>query len=229
MTSNFYYLSKFFFEVYILKDIITETNQFFEAKPTTDIAQEMLGHLLTYDSPQGKFSGVIVETEAYLGPDDMAAHSYGGRHSKANDPLYQQGGTIYIYSIHNWLDMDISIQKSGLPNGVLIRGVQPIEGIKMMEENRKKSGFDATNGPAKWIRAFGITDKQLSGTMLNAGDFSFELKKSKTPQEILATPRIGVPNKGEWTDKNMRYIVKGNPYVSKMYKRDMNLDTYGWK
>ncbi|AKP68393.1 DNA-3-methyladenine glycosidase [Companilactobacillus ginsenosidimutans] len=208
---------------------MTETNKFFESKSTTEIAEEMLGHILTYDSPQGKLSGIIVETEAYLGPDDMAAHSYGGRHSAANDPLYQQGGTIYIYSIHSWLDMDISIQKSGIPNGVLIRGVEPLTGKDIMDENRKKTGFDTTNGPAKWIRAFGIMDKTFSGTMLNAGKFQFELKKSKTPNHVLATPRIGVPNKGEWTDKKMRFIVEGNPYVSKMYKRDMNLDSFGWK
>ncbi|MFD1470992.1 DNA-3-methyladenine glycosylase [Companilactobacillus mishanensis] len=209
-------------------DKIEETNKFFESNSTIDTAKEMLGHVLTYNSDQGKLSGVIVETEAYLGPDDQAAHSFGGRHTDANDALYQQGGTIYIYSIHSWLDMDISIQKKGLPNGVLIRGVQPIDGTEIMEENRKKTGFDATNGPAKWIRAFGIYDKALSGTMLNAGDFEFDLKKSRTPKNILETPRIGVPNKGDWTDKKMRFIVEGNPYVSKMYKKDMNLDDYGW-
>lgn len=212
-----------------LRDIVTETNHFFQSKSTIDTAKEMLGHVLTYQSDQGTLSGVIVETEAYLGPDDMAAHSYGGRHSDANDPLYQQGGTIYIYSIHSWLDMDISVQEKGLPNGILIRGVQPIVGQEIMEENRKKTGFDTTNGPAKWIRAFGITDKELSGTMLNSDNFTFELKKSKTPKNILETPRIGVPNKGEWTNKKMRFIVEGNPYVSKMYKRDMDLDTFGWQ
>lgn len=212
-----------------MQDSVSETNKFFQSKSTIETAKEMLGHVLTYDSPQGKLSGIIVETEAYLGPDDMAAHSYGGRHSEANDPLYQQGGTIYIYSIHSWLDMDISIQEKGMPNGVLIRGVQPLIGTELMEENRKKTGFDATNGPAKWIRAFGILDKSLSGTMLNAGPFKFSLKKSKSPEIIKETPRIGVPNKGVWTDKKMRFIVDGNPYVSKLYKRDMNLDTYGWE
>ncbi|WP_300562346.1 DNA-3-methyladenine glycosylase [Companilactobacillus sp.] len=212
-----------------MTDLITTTNDFFQTGSTIQIAKEMLGHKLTYHSEQGLLSGIIVETEAYLGPDDMAAHSYGGRHSEANDPLYQQGGTIYIYSIHSWLDMDISIQKKGLPNGVLIRGIEPIDGKDIMDLNRKKTDFDTTNGPAKWIRAFGIMDKELSGTMLNSANFQFELKKSKTPANILETPRIGVPNKGEWTDKKMRFIVDGNPYVSKMYKRDMNLKTYGWK
>ncbi|MCH4007906.1 DNA-3-methyladenine glycosylase [Companilactobacillus sp.] len=212
-----------------MTDLITTTNDFFQTGSTIQIAKEMLGHKLTYHSEQGLLSGIIVETEAYLGPDDMAAHSYGGRHSEANDPLYQQGGTIYIYSIHSWLDMDISIQKKGLPNGVLIRGIEPIDGKDIMDLNRKKTDFDTTNGPAKWIRAFGIMDKELSGTMLNSANFQFELKKSKTPANILETPRIGVPNKGEWTDKKMRFIVDGNPYVSKMYKRDMNLETYGWK
>lgn len=202
--------------------------KYFETAETMDLAPDMLGHTFTYKSDQGTFSGLIVETEAYLGPIDLASHSYNGRHSKANDPLYQAGGTIYIYSIHSWLDMDISIQKAGTPNGILIRAIQPLEGTDMMELNRGKSGFETTNGPAKWMRAFGITDKSLSGTMLNENNFSFSAKKVQTPAEILATPRIGVKNKEPWTSKNMRFIVKGNPFVSKLPKKDMNLETYGW-
>lgn len=201
---------------------------YFETAKTMDLAQDMLGHTFTYKSDQGTFSGLIVETEAYLGPIDMASHSYNGRHSPANDPLYQAGGTIYIYSIHSWLDMDISIQGAGTPNGILIRALQPTEGIEQMEVNRNRTGFETTNGPAKWMAAFGIKDKSLSGTMLNENNFSFSAKKVQTPQNILATPRIGVKNKEPWTSKNMRFIVEGNPYVSKLPKRDMNLDTYGW-
>jgi len=201
---------------------------YFETAKTMDLAQDMLGHTFTYKSDQGTFSGLIVETEAYLGPIDMASHSYNGRHSPANDPLYQDGGTIYIYSIHSWLDMDISIQAAGTPNGILIRALQPIEGIEQMEVNRNRTGFETTNGPAKWMAAFGIKDKSLSGTMLNENNFIFSAKKVQTPQNILATPRIGVKNKEPWTSKNMRFIVEGNPYVSKLPKRDMNLDTYGW-
>lgn len=202
--------------------------KYFETAKTMDLAQDMLGHTFTYNSDQGTFSGLIVETEAYLGPDDMASHSYNGRHTKANDPLYQAGGTIYIYSIHSWLDMDISIQAAGTPNGILIRALQPIAGIELMEKNRQRTGFEATNGPAKWMAAFGIKNKELSGTMLNENNFSFSAKKVQTPQEILATPRIGVKNKEPWTSKDMRFIVKGNPYVSKLPKREMNLETYGW-
>lgn len=78
------------------------------------------------------------------------------------------------------------------------------------------------------MAAFGIKDKTLSGTALNADNFIFSDKKVQTPKNILATPRIGVKNKEPWTSKNMRFIVEGNPYVSKLPKRDMNLDTYGW-
>lgn len=202
--------------------------KYFETGKTMDLAQDMLGHTFTYKSDEGTFSGLIVETEAYLGPIDMAAHSYNGRHTPANDPLYQAGGTIYIYSIHSWLDMDISIQAAGTPNGILIRALQPTEGIEQMEVNRNRTGFETTNGPAKWMAAFGIKDKSLSGTKLNENNFIFSAKKVQTPQNILATPRIGVKNKEPWTSKNMRFIVEGNPYVSKLPKRDMNLDTYGW-
>lgn len=201
---------------------------YFENRDTIEIAKDMLGHSFTYQTENGIVSGLIVETEAYLGEIDKAAHSYNGRHTKANDPLYQSGGTIYIYSIHSWLDMDISIQKAGIPNGILIRGIQPLTGLEIMEKNRKKTGFEVSNGPAKWMRAFGIMDKELSGTMLNTGKFNFSEQKIQDPANILATPRIGVPNKEPWTSKKMRFIVEGNPYVSKLPKREMNLETFGW-
>lgn len=203
---------------------------FFKGQSTPKIAQEMLGHKISYYSENSLVSGIIVETEAYLGQKDAAAHAYDGRHTKSNDPLYQDPGTIYIYSIHSYLDMDISAQEKNNPNGILIRGIEPCEGIDIMENNRKVSNkFDLTNGPAKWMRAFGILDKKLSGTQLNDGPLHFSSERIKNPQNIETSSRIGIKNKGIWTSEKLRYFVQGNPYVSKTKKSDFNLDNYGWK
>ncbi|GKQ42468.1 putative 3-methyladenine DNA glycosylase [Companilactobacillus sp. RD055328] len=203
---------------------------FFENLPTQQIAQDLLGRTLSYKTNYGLISGLIVETEAYLGIKDKAAHSYNGRHTPSNDPLYQSGGTIYIYSIHSYLDMDISAQVSGNPNGILIRGLEPLEGIDVMNNNRQVSQpFELTNGPAKWMRAFGILDKDLSGTMLNTDKLFLSDERIREPKIITNSPRIGVNNKEPWTSKKLRYYVQGNPYVSKSKKSEFDLKNYGWK
>ncbi|MGR3741987.1 DNA-3-methyladenine glycosylase [Companilactobacillus sp. DQM5] len=203
---------------------------FFQGQSTQQIAQDLLGKKLTYECSLGKVSGIIVETEAYLGTIDKAAHSYNERHTPSNDPLYQEGGTIYIYSIHSYLDMDISVQEKDNPNGILIRGIQPIDGLDIMKKNRKiQSPFELTNGPAKWMRAFGITDKKLSGKFLNSDSLSLSYERVKNPIEIKTTPRIGINNKEPWTSKPLRYFVKGNPYVSKIKKSEFDLASYGWR
>lgn len=203
---------------------------FFKNRSTQEIAQDMLGHKISYSSKNGLVSGIIVETEAYLGTVDMGAHSYNGRHTKSNDPLYQEAGTIYIYSIHSYLDMDISAQDKNIPNGILIRAVQPFEGIEIMENNRKvDSKWNLTNGPAKWMRAFNIINKDLSGTLLNNGSFQFSTEKILFPTKIETSARIGIKNKDIWSSKKLRYYVQGNPYVSKTKKSDFNLTTLGWK
>ncbi|MDO1605665.1 DNA-3-methyladenine glycosylase [Lactobacillus sp. YT155] len=205
-------------------------SDFFQKTTTPEIAQNLLGRKLSYQTEKGIVSGLIVEVEAYLGIEDMAAHSYAGRHTKSNDPLYQAGGTIYIYSIHKYLDMDISVQEAGNPQGILIRGLEPIDGLDILQENRPvKNQFDLTNGPAKWMRAFGILDKELSGTMLNAGPLQLSNEIIKQPKNIAVSTRIGIDNKGAWAKKPLRFSVQGNAYVSKTRKSDMDLDSFGWK
>ena len=96
--------------------------------------------------------------------------------------------------------------------------VEPEENIEAMRLNRNKDGFELTNGPGKWTKAFNIP-RHLDGSRLNEGHLKIDTKNRKYPKHIEETPRIGIPNKGEWTQKPLRFIVKGNPYVSRISKR----------
>ncbi|MFP4924779.1 DNA-3-methyladenine glycosylase, partial [Staphylococcus pseudintermedius] len=117
--------------------------------PTIQTAQNLLGVQLIYEAPESTYSGYIVETEAYLGFKDQAAHGYQGRRTPKVESLYQQGGTIYAHVMHRHLLINFVTQEQGIPEGVLIRAIQPEAGIEMMQRNRGRQGYALTNGPGK--------------------------------------------------------------------------------
>lgn len=201
---------------------------FFSGRPTPEIAQAVLGKTLTYDGPHGLVGGVIVEAEAYLGPKDSAAHAYKGHRSAANEALYGAPGTIYIYSQHGKFMFDIAVQEKDNPQGILIRGLEPTIGIEQMAEARGKTGPEIANGPGKLMDAFDIHDKTLNLQLLNAGPLQLELVGGRTPANIATTARIGVSQRGSSTDAPYRFYVAGNPYVSKILKRDVDHEHHGW-
>lgn len=203
--------------------------EFFSGRSTETVTRDLLGKLLCYRSPKGLVSGYIVEAEAYLGVADSAAHAYQGRRTKANDALYGAPGNIYIYTSHGYYAFDIAVQSEGEPQGILIRGVEPKDGVSIMMANRPKTGSELTNGPGKLMQAFGVNDLQWNNTMLDDSPFSIDTQDSRAPVKIVSSARIGVSKRGGQTNAPYRYYVAGNPYVSGMRKRDMNLDTHGWQ
>lgn len=203
--------------------------RFFNEGTTDEITKRMLGTLLVYHSPKGLMSGYITEAEAYLGQKDSAAHAYQGKRTPSNEALYGVPGTIYIYSIHGRLCLDVAAQAKDVPEGILIRGIEPYQGIDLMKANRPKSGFELTNGPGKLMDALGIYDKDMNLIELGDTDLDLDVDNVKVPKKIVESGRIGVSDRGTWTDKPYRFYVKGNPYVSKLPKREMDLKTYGWK
>ncbi|GAK48344.1 3-methyladenine DNA glycosylase [Secundilactobacillus oryzae JCM 18671] len=207
---------------------MSQLYDFFTGRPTEMIARELLGKTLIYHTPAGTISGYVTEAEAYLGPNDSAAHAYAGKRTPANEALYREPGTIYIYSIHGRYSFDVATQAAGTPEGILVRGLEPAEGISLMEQNRAKHGFELTNGPGKLMEAFGINDKALNLVHLDDAPLTISLT-GKEPQEVGESPRIGVSQKGDSTFLPLRYFVKGNPFVSGMRKRDMDLVRHGWQ
>lgn len=204
-----------------------ETKQFFEIKTTEEIASFLVGMYLEYETSAGKLGGYIVDCEAYLGPDDKAAHSYGMRDTPRLQAMYQEPGTIYLYTMHTHLILNMITQPVGIPQGVMIRGLEPVEGIQAMEENRSKFGVELSNGPGKLVAALGITP-DLYGQSIFTSALHLVPEKKRTPKKIERLPRIGIPNKGIWTDKPLRFVASGNPYITKIRKKDIDSD-FGWK
>lgn len=203
---------------------------YFTNRSTDKIAQDLLGRPLYFDSGE-RLGGYIVECEAYMGVKDRAAHSYGGRRSQANEGLYGPGGTLYIYSQRQYFFFDIATQPKDEPQGILIRAIEPIVGIDTMIKNRSgKTGPLLTNGPGKMMQALGITSRKWDLHFLSDSPFTIDLDDDhkNIPQEIISSARIGINQSDPtWANKPLRFFVKGNPYVSKMKKRDYQED-HGW-
>lgn len=206
-------------------------SSYFSQQTTTTITKDLIGRPLIFENGHEKLGGYIVEAEAYLGKKDRAAHSYGGRRSPANEGLYRRGGTIYIYAQRQYFFFDVACQKENIPEGVLVRAIEPIWGLKTMQKNRHgKSGVLLTNGPAKMMQAFGIHSRQWDLHFLSDSPFTIILdnKQKKRARKIIAAPRIGINQSDPyWTKQPLRFYVQGNPYVSDM-KKSNYATNHGW-
>lgn len=207
---------------------MTEVGEFYTGRPTADIARDLLGHELIYETPAGVMSGFIVETEAYLGEHDTAAHAFNGRHTAANAALYDAPGTIYIYVLRGYYMLNVAAQPQGTPQGILIRGIEPHLGLDLMQLHRDKPVPDVTNGPGKLMAALGIHTKALNRTMLGTHNLRITTERARTPQNVAASARIGV-SAGSWQDQPLRFTVAGNPFVSGSRKRDWDRQYHGWQ
>ncbi|MBP2099414.1 DNA-3-methyladenine glycosylase [Enterococcus rivorum] len=206
-----------------------ETLDFFNTKSTEEIAKYLLGMYLEYETAEGILSGYLVDVEAYLGPEDEAAHSFGMRKTPRLKAMYDKPGTIYLYTMHTHLILNMVTQEQGKPQGVMIRGLEPVEGIKKMAENRRGiTGVNLSNGPGKLVAALGLS-KELYGQSIFNSSLKIIPEKRKYPKKILSLPRIGIPNKGIWTEMPLRYVVAGNPYVTKQKQVAIDRETFGWK
>lgn len=208
---------------------LTEYQRFFTGRPTVEIAKELLGKLVTYDGPAGKTGGYIVETEAYLGENDSASHAYNGRRTGYSESLYGLPGNIYLYQIRGHYCFDIVVQAKEEPQGILLRGLEPALNVSVMTQNRQSAGNNISNGPAKLVQALGIHSRELDGQPMETSPLKVDLNKYKIPREIVTTARIGVNLSGKDGASPQRFFVAGNPFVSGMRKREMDLDKYGWK
>ena len=188
------------------------TASFFK-KDTFTIAKELLGMKLEKKTREGILSGIIVETEAYHGDHDPACHAY-GRVTERNKILYGPPGHIYVYFIYgNYFCFNFTTEKKGVGAAVLIRGVEPVEGIEIMQHFRgeKVKQHDLTNGPSKFCMAFDI-DKSINDQPVISSEISLLKPVKKQKLEIVASKRIGI---SVGTEFDYRYFIKGNPYVTK--------------
>lgn len=193
------------------------SREFYTRANVLTVARELLGKLLVVPSKNGKrVSGRIVEAEAYRGPQDRAAHSYGGRRTKRTEPMYGIGGTAYVFFVYGMYNQfNVVTNAIDAPHAVLIRAVEPVEGIELM---RKRRGglpdHSLTNGPGKLCIAMGI-DRKLDGADLLGNRVWLE-EAAKIPRaRIQCGPRVGIDYAEEWKDKPWRFWIKDNPFVSR--------------
>jgi len=206
---------------------LEETIKIFETSSTVDVARFLVGMYLEHETSEGKLGGYIVDCEAYLGPDDMAAHSYGMKKTPRLKAMYQKPGTIYLYTMHTHLILNMVTQPEGMPQGVMIRAVEPAEGKEQMERKRAKVGREISNGPGKLVEALDIP-KDLYGESIFSSALHLVPEKRKVPKKIVTLPRVGIPDKGEWTDKPLRFVADGNPYITKIRRQEIDPEG-GWQ
>ncbi len=197
--------------------------EFYKAN-TIHVAKNTLGKIFVYESPEGTCSGIIVETEAYCGVNDKACHSYNHRRTKRNETMYSQGGTLYVYMIYGlYYCVNIVTKKVNEPEAVLVRAIQPIEGIDIMMKRRLQKSKSKNhlsdlialcNGPGKLAQAMGISTVQ-NGINLLQGPIYLAHPPDSTTINIVQKPRIGIDYAKDAKDYPWRFYIQDNPFVSK--------------
>ncbi len=183
------------------------------------VAKQLLGAVLVRKTPQGITAGKIVETEAYMGEIDAAAHSFKPR-SPRTEIQYGEGGFAYIYMIYGmyWC-MNVVANTKDIPQAVLIRALEPVEGIELMQSRRNTQNIkNLCSGPGKLCQALAI-DKSCYGLDLLGDELYIVQGDELMPEQIAATPRINIDYAGEAKDYPWRFIIDKNPHVSKIPKK----------
>ena len=191
--------------------------EFYLRDDTLQIARDLLGKILVVPDESGaRASGMIVETEAYLGAIDKAAHSYNNRRTKRTETMFAKGGTAYIFFIYGmYYQFNVVAGAPGIPHAILIRSVEPIENIEIMRERRgKMPDKNLTSGPGKLCIALGI-DKSFDGADLLGNRVWVENGKKISDSQIASGKRIGIDYAEEYAEKPWRFWVKDNLFVSR--------------
>jgi DNA-3-methyladenine glycosylase len=186
----------------------------FYLRSGVEVAKDLIGKKLVHNSADGLTAGIIVEVEAYLGKIDAAAHSYKGRTART-EITFGDGGFAYIYLIYGKnICMNVVANVAEVADAVLIRALQPVEGIDLMKIRRQKNNLcELCNGPGKLTQAMAIT-KNHYGVDLCGDELFIETAEDFQP-EIIATPRINIDYAGDAANFLWRFIQKNNRYVSK--------------
>jgi DNA-3-methyladenine glycosylase len=212
-------------------------NAFYDRPGVVTVARDLLGKVLVTEFDGRRTSGRIVEVEAYNGVGDRASHAWSGRRTRRTEVMFGAGGTAYVYLIYGIHHLfNVVTNKKDIPHAVLIRALEPMEGIGVMRErlgrdrSRERSiseaavpsagrpgrsvDYSLTRGPGNLSRALGLrtvhTGASLLGQEIWIGDDGYRPKRS----EIIAGPRIGVDYAGVDAGLPYRFYIKGSPYVS---------------
>ena len=193
---------------------------FYRRTDVVKIARELLGKVLVTCFEGRLTSGIITETEAYAGVTDKASHAWNGRRTRRTEVMYMAGGTAYVYlcyGIHHLFNVVTNAE--GIPHAVLVRAIEPLEGVEIMLERRSKEKLhpSVTVGPGAMSMALGIDTGHTSLPLtLKQGSIYIEDRSIKIPaRNIVAATRVGVAYAKEDALLPYRFYIKGNLYVSK--------------
>ena len=181
----------------------------FYARPAPEVARDLLGKILVH----GRTAGRIVETEAYLGLDDLAAHASRGITPRTK-VLFGPPGHAYVYFIYGMYEcLNLVAEPDGKPGCVLIRAIEPVSGLALMRHRRPRARTiqDLASGPGKLTLAMGITRRQ-NGADVTKGSLTVRMPAGPAPCETGVSPRIGIRLCRDWP---LRFFVVGNPCVSR--------------
>ncbi len=182
-------------------------------RSAAEVAPDLLGAVLIHDTSAGRIAGRIVEVEAYLGPEDLAAHSSAGRTTR-NAVMFGRPGHLYVYFVYGMHHCaNVVCGPASKPEAVLLRAAELKQGEELARTRRGAVPSERlASGPGNLALAFDI-DRALNGTDLLAGPIRIE--RGSPPDAIDRTPRIGVDYAGEWTDRPLRYLIRDDPHRSR--------------
>jgi DNA-3-methyladenine glycosylase len=192
--------------------MIEELQQAFFNRSPLLVGPELLGKILVHEWESHTLSGRITEVEAYLSEKDEASHSYRGQ-TKRNALMFKEAGHAYIYKIHQQRCFNIVTQEVGIASAVLIRALEPLEGIEQMKALRGRSNLtELTTGPGKLTQALAITLEQDGIDVTSNNSSIYVLDDGYTIDEIVSVPRVGITKA---TKHLWRFYIKNNQYISK--------------
>jgi DNA-3-methyladenine glycosylase len=192
----------------LLRESVPVALPFFE-RPAVDVARGLLGRVLLHRET----AGMIVETEAYLGLDDLAAHASRGK-TERTKVLFGPAGRAYVYFSYGMHEcLNVVADREGTPGCVLIRALEPLSGLEEMYRRRQWHGTTTglANGPGKLTQALAITREQY-GQRLDRGDLTIRKRRDIPRFEIRVTSRIGITKCADWP---LRFIWAGHPCLSR--------------
>ncbi len=191
----------------------------FYSRSVLTVAKDILGKTMVHTTDEGTVKGKIVEVEAYSGLCDKAAHSYKNLRTKRTEIQFKEGGYAYTYMIYGiHICMNIVTNKAEVPEALLIRALEPIEGLELMKQRRGiLNEKQLCNGPGKLCQAMGISMENY-GDDLCGESFYLEDTQNISEENIVRTKRINIDYAEEAKDYLWRFYIKDNPYVSQTKK-----------
>lgn len=196
-----------------MNDFVKLPREFY-ARPVLTVARQCIGKILVHRTAEGDAAGRIVETEAYRGPSDLAAHSARGL-TKRTAAMFGPAGFAYVYRLYGtcWA-MNLVVAEAGQPHAVLIRALEPIWGIELMAARRRRSAIsrELANGPGKLTEALGITGDDYGRDLCE--DMLYLTEGDGRLAKVGRSPRINVAYAGDWANRLWRFYERKNPHVS---------------